>query len=173
MRQEKQLLMEEVSGQIDQYGSFLIMEYQGLTANALHRFRTAIAQRGGEVEMMRKRILVKAAKQAGLSLSRESLTGHIGLVYTPGEEPVETAKYVLQFGRENDNSVKVIGGQIEGQLYSAEQVEALSKLPTKNEMRAQLLSVFEAPMSQTLAVMEALLCSVPHCLQNKSEQEPQ
>ena len=50
-------------------------------------------------------------------------------------------------------------------------VEKLSKLPGKDEMRAQLLSVFEAPMAQTLAVMDALLASVVYCLDNKCQQE--
>jgi large subunit ribosomal protein L10 len=36
-------------------------------------------------------------------------------------------------------------------------------------MRAQLLGTFEAPMSQTLAVVEAILCSVLHCLENKAQ----
>ena len=50
-------------------------------------------------------------------------------------------------------------------------LEIISQLPTKDVMRSQLLGLFEAPMSQTLAVMEALLCSVPHCLENKAALE--
>lgn len=170
MRQEKHLLMEEVKGQINHYQSFLIMQYLGLSANALNGFRSAVVKRGGEVEMMSKRILIKAAAESGVSLSKDALAGHIGLVYAPSEDSLETAKFVFEFGRENENTIKVIGGRIDGQLYSGEQVDALSKLPGKQEMRSQLLSIFEAPMSQTLAVMEALLCSVPHCLENKSKQ---
>ena len=49
-------------------------------------------------------------------------------------------------------------------------VESLSKLPGKDEMRAQLLAYLEAPMAQTLAVMDALLTSVVYCLENKSKQ---
>ena len=56
-------------------------------------------------------------------------------------------------------------------FIQASDVERLSKLPSKDEMRAQFLSVLEAPMSQTLAVMEALLTSVPYCLDNKCKQE--
>ena len=33
----------------------------------------------------------------------------------------------------------------------------ISKLPGKDEMRAQFLGLLEAPMAQTLAVMEAVI----------------
>jgi large subunit ribosomal protein L10 len=35
------------------------------------------------------------------------------------------------------------------------------------------LAVLEAPLSQTLAVMEALLSSVVYCLDNKAKQDDQ
>lgn len=170
MRHEKQFLMEEVKGQINKYQSFVILQYLGLSSNALNGFRAAVAEQGGQVEMMRKRILIKAAKAAGITLTRESLDGHIGLVYA-GKDILETTKFAFNFSRDSAGAVKIIGGHIDGQLYSAEQVNVLSTLPGKDEMRAQLLSTFEAPMSQTLAVIEALLTSVPHCLENKGKAE--
>ena len=53
---------------------------------------------------------------------------------------------------------------------SASDVEQISKLPSKEEMRAQFLGTLEAPLSQTLGVIEALLTTVMHCLENKSGQ---
>jgi large subunit ribosomal protein L10 len=47
-------------------------------------------------------------------------------------------------------------------------MEALSKLPSKPEMQAQLLGLFEAVPSQLLGVVDALLSSVANCLDNKS-----
>ncbi|MBA3815516.1 MAG: 50S ribosomal protein L10 [Parachlamydiaceae bacterium] len=166
MRQEKQLLLNEVKDQIDHFGSFVIMRYLKLSANKANDFRRQVAKIGGNVEVMRKRILIKAAKAAGVELDLEALPGHIGLVYA-GAEPIEMTKLVFKFSSENAKSIEVVGGRFEGQLYNAVDVERLSKLPGKNEMRAQLLSTFEAPMAQTLAVMDALLSSVVYCLDNK------
>ena len=41
--------------------------------------------------------------------------------------------------------------------YNGADVKTLSELPSKDEMRAQLLATLEAPLSQTLSVMEALI----------------
>jgi large subunit ribosomal protein L10 len=169
MRPEKQLLLDEVKEGIDRHKSFVIMKYKGLTANKANQFRVDIAKIGGDVQMIRKRILIKAALNAGVALDEEALCGHIALVYA-GNDPIETTKAVFKFGRENDKTIEVVGGRFEGQLYSGNDVEKLSNLPGKDEMRAQFLSVLEAPMAQTLAVMDALLASVVYCLDNKVKQ---
>jgi large subunit ribosomal protein L10 len=168
MKQEKQLLLDEVRDQLQSHDSFVIMRYQGLNANKAHIFRREIAKLGGNIEVVRKRLLIKAAEAIGIKLDLEALPGHIGLILA-GDDPIETTKAVYRFSQENDKKVEVIGGQFEGQMYTGEQVQALSMLPGKDEMRAQFLSTLEAPMSQTLAVMNALLTSVVFCLDNKSK----
>ena len=170
MREEKQLLKDEIREKMDRHGSFLIMHYAGLAANAANAFRREIGKMGGDIEVVRKRVFIKVAEEAGLSLNDDLLEGHLGLVFL-GPDPIETTKTVFRFSRERDGVIKVRGGRFEGQVYGGEDVEKLSKLPDINEMRAQLLSVFEAPMAETLAVMEALLSSVVYCIDNKTKQD--
>lgn len=168
MRQDKQLLLDEIKGQIENHDSFVVMRYLKLNANKANQLRREVRKLGGNIGVMRKRVLIKAADAAGVSLDVKALPGHIGLVYAM-KDPIEMTKLVIQFGEDNDKSIEVVGGRIDGQLYNAADVNALSKLPGKNEMRAILLSVFEAPMAQTLAVMDALLSSVVYCLDNKAK----
>lgn len=170
MRQEKQLLLNEIKGQIQDYGSFVVMRYLNLNANKANEFRREVAKNGGTVEVMRKRVLIKAAETAGVALSLKDLPGHIGLIYA-AKDPIEMTKLVFKFSQDNNNAIEVVGGRFEGVIYNGTDVEKLSKLPGKDEMRAQLLSVFEAPMAQTLAVMDALLASVVYCLDNKCQLE--
>lgn len=170
MRQEKQLLLNEIKGQIERFNSFVVIRYSALEANKANEFRREISKFGGDVEVMRKRILIKAAESAGVTLDLKTLPGHIGIVYT-GQDPLEITKYVCKYGEDNANAISVVGGRIDGQMYSGEDVVMLAKLPGKDEMRAQLLSVFEAPMAQTLGVIDALLTSVLHCLENKCKNE--
>lgn len=170
MRQEKQFLLDEVKDQIEQFSSFVIMSYVGLTANSANDFRREIAKSGGSVEVVRKRVLIKAAQAVGIALDLEALPGHIGLVFV-GKDPIETTKIVFKFSQDSNQAIQVVGGRFEGQLFSGQDIEALSKLPGKDEMRSQLLSTLEAPMAQTLAVMDAILSSVVYCLENKCQQE--
>lgn len=170
MRAEKDLLKQEIQDKLDRFGSFVIMQYSSLAANTANEFRREVGKLGGDVEVVRKRVLLKAAEAAGVPLDISLLPGHIGIVFL-GQDPIEMTKRVFKFSQDREKVIQIIGGRFDGQLYTGADVERLSTLPGKDEMRAQLLSVFEAPLSQTLAVMEAVLASIPYCLDNKGKQE--
>lgn len=166
MRREKQYLIDEIVQPLSHYKTFVVMKYAGVPANTVNQFRREVATLGGAVKMMRKRILMKACADVGINLNADDLPGHIGVVFG-GPDSIETAKLVFKFRQDTEKAVDVVAGRIEGKLYNGKDVETLSKLPGKDELRAQLLATLEAPMSQTLAVMEALLSSVVYCLDNK------
>jgi large subunit ribosomal protein L10 len=84
-------------------------------------------------------------------------------------DPLDATKVVFQFSKDNEEILKVLGGKFDGQVYTGADLDALSKLPSLNELRAQFLGLLEAPMSQTLTVIDALLTSVLYCLENKSK----
>jgi len=170
MRREKQLLLDEIKDKIVESKAFILTRYINMKANSAWNFRGSIAKTGGDFEVVRKRVLVKAAQEAGITLDINNLEGHIGVVF-PGSDAIETTKAVFQYGQGKEKSIEVLGAHLDGRLYLANDVETLSKLPGKNEMRAQLLGLFEAPMAQTLAVMEALLTSVIYCLDNKGKEQ--
>jgi large subunit ribosomal protein L10 len=169
MRKEKQYLLDELKEQLNKFSSFVLINYSNINANKISAFRRDVRKMKGGVEFVKKRILVKAAGSLGHELDLKTLPGHIGVVLGD-KDALELTKFVFQFRKENDKKVNVVGGFLEGVILSGEQVEELSKLPSKDEMRAQLLATFEAPMSQTLSVMEALITSVVYCLDNKVKQ---
>ncbi|MCB1113156.1 MAG: 50S ribosomal protein L10 [Chlamydiia bacterium] len=169
MRKEKQYLLDEVENQISDSGSFVMISYSGLSANAVNGFRSSIRKKNGGVEFVKKRLLVKAAENLGFKLKLNDLPGHIGIVLAK-QDPIEITKEVFNFHKDNKKNVEVVGGRIDGALVDGEQMKTLSQLPGKDEMRAQLLATLEAPLSQTLATMEALVTSVIYCLDNKAKQ---
>ena len=168
MRPEKQLLLDEIKDKIAGSKAIVLASYKRLKPNAASTFRINLAKTGGSLEVVKKRVLMKAAQVAGIALDPALLQGHIAVVFA-NQDPIETTKVVYQFRRENEEVLEVIGGRFEGSLCSAMDVEQISKLPSKDEMRAQFLGTLEAPLSQTLAVIDSLLTSVIYCLDNKSE----
>ena len=172
MREEKQLLLDEIQEKLDQSKSFLLARYSKLGANTAHDFRGILEKAGAEFEVVRKRVFLKAVEKAGIPLGIETLQGHVGVVFAP-QDVLEVTKAIFQFSKDSENAIEVLGGYYEGQLYSAQDVEKLSKLPSLNEMRAEFLGLLEAPMAQFLAVIEALLSSVMHAMDNKVKKEEQ
>lgn len=168
MRPEKQFLFNEIADHIEEYGNFIIGEYQGQAANDTANFRSKLKSIGAEMEVVRKRILIKVLQERGVDLDLSSLSGHICLVFAP-EDGVETAKCLTNAEKEGLRSA-IVGGYFDGKLLDAAQVKVYATLPGKDEMRAQLLATLSAPLSQTVSAMNALLTSVPHCLNNKASQ---
>jgi len=166
MRAEKQLLLDEIKDHIDRSTCMILTSYQNMNPNMASAFRAQIAKSGGTFEVVRKRILMKAAAAAGFNLEPGFLEGHIGIVFAL-EDPVQVTKALFQYSKDHEEVFKVLGGRFEGQLCSQKDVEQISKLPGKDEMRSQFLGLCEAPLSQTLSVMESLLTAVIYCLENK------
>lgn len=169
MRPEKQFLLDDIKDRIAGSKAIVLASYKRLEPNASSAFRNNLAKSGGTLEVVKKRVLVKAAQVAGVELDPALLQGHIAVVFA-NQDPVQTTKVVYQFCKENEAVLEVIGGRFEGAMCSASDVEQISKLPGKDEMRAQFLGTLEAPLTHTLAAIEALLTSVMHCLENKSQQ---
>ncbi len=168
---EKQLLLDEIVNQINKSSAMVIASYKKLGSNVSWGLSCELAKSNASFEVVKKRILIKALEQTALKCTIDELESHIGVVFINGADYIEAIKGLVKFSKSNNDLLKIIKGQFEGISYSAQDVEMLSNLPGKDEMRAQLLSLLEAPLSQTLSVMENVLTSVPFCLQNKLEKE--
>ncbi len=171
MRQEKQLLLDEMREQIEGADSFVIARHHGMTSLAAEEFRGSVIEAGGEYEVVRKRVFLKAATAAGVDgLTEEMLQGSIGVVFAK-EDGLAATKAVCKFQKDNKGVLEVLCGRFDSKVVTAADVETLSKLPSKDEMRAQLLGTLVAPMTQTLGVMQSLLTSVIYCIDNKVKKD--
>ncbi len=171
MRAEKQFLLDEVKDKIAGAKAIVIARYKKLEPNVAAPFRMNLAKTGGVLEVVRKRLLLKAAESLGVAIDPSWLgNGHIAVI-AAREDAVQTTKVIYQFCQENEEVLEIVGGQFEGALCQKQDFEQIAKLPSQDVMRAQFLSVLEAPLSQTLACMEALLTSVIYCVDQRASQE--
>lgn len=170
MRPEKQLLVDEIKDNIQKFGpSFIVTQYNSLTAGLANDFRRDISEKGGGFTVVKKRVFAKAADSLGVNWDADQLAGHIAIVHV-GEDAIGATKAFCSFNKDNGELFSILGGFIEGQQCSSEEVVALSKLPGKDEMRAQLLALLQAPMAQTVATMDAIVASIVYCIDNKLKQ---
>lgn len=168
MRKEKQLLLDEIKQKIDASTAMIVARYDKLEPNASWQFRDALAKQGSLFEVVRKRLFLKAAEQAGIQIDESLLKGHVGVVFINQPDAMAPAKTIYKFSEENGQILEVLCGQIEGKVMPATEIEVLSKLPGIDEMRATLLALFTSPMSQMLSVLEAVMAEPLSILEQKS-----
>jgi len=167
MKKEKQLLLDEINAGMTAHGAFIITQYKKLPATKANLFRRQLQTMGSHFEVVKKRLFIKALEKEGTKLDLETLGGHVGLVFISGEA-MDTLKTVLKFSDENEGTFAFLGGRLDGLMVSGADMEMISKLPGRDQLRSEFLGLLEAPMAQTLSVIEQVLSSVVTCLDSKA-----
>lgn len=162
MRFEKQQMVEVISSRLKNRPSVFI-SYQGLKANVFNEFRGSLTAIGAECHVVPNTLVKKAAEKLGMNdLASAPLMNDTAMV--SGEcDAVQMAKMIREFAK-SKSQVKIKFGVLDGRLLSASDVEALSDLPSREVLLAQLLGVLQAPGSQLVRVLNAKLASIVYVL---------
>jgi large subunit ribosomal protein L10 len=170
MRAEKQFLLDELKEKISKSNGFIITQYEKMSAGKTREFRDSLAEVEGDLEVVKKRVFIKAAEAEGVLLDPELFAGHIGILFTRGEG-TSLAKSVFKFHEANKDNLTILGGRLDGETLTAPDVIAVAKLPGINELRAQFLGLLEAPQQQTVSVLNQALVSILYCLDEKCKKD--
>ena len=153
MRAEKKFLVDEVAAQLATSNYLLIANFTGVTVEDATKVRTQLREHGAEYHVVKNSILSIAAKQAKLPDFSQQLVGHTALV-TGGKNPTGVAKILVTFFKDF-SKLEVKGGVLDAKILTKAEVEYLSKLPSLDGIRAQLLSLLSTPASQFVRLLDA------------------
>ncbi len=153
MRAEKQFLVDEVAGHLAKSKYLLVANFTGVTVKDATDIRAHLRPLGAEYHVVKNSILGIAAKQAGLPDLSAHLSGHTALV-TGGDNPSGVAKVLVKFFKDF-SKLEVKAGVLDAKLLGAKDIEALSKLPSLEVIRAQLLALLSTPATQVVRILVA------------------
>jgi len=110
----------------------------------------------------------KAAAKAGYPEKLgDALTGQSAVV-TGDQDVCAAAKVMKTFAKEFEKP-KVKAGVLDGNLLSAEGIQSLADLPSKEVLQATLLGVLQAPASKLVRLLNEPAASLARVLKAKSE----
>ncbi len=124
--------------------SAMFSDYQGMKVQAVTKLRKQLHASKVDYMVAKKSLLARAAKEAGFDVDFKSLPGMLGVAFA-NEDEMAGAKLIGDAGK--DLPIKLVGGIFEGKFVDQKFVIALSKLPSRDALLGQLLSVFNGPMS--------------------------
>lgn len=167
MRSEKQFLVDEATKYLGKSSYVYLVDFRKVTVENAAELRSQLRPLGAEFHVVKNSILNVAAKAAQLPDLEKWLAGQTGIVMG-GEEAPAVAKILVEFFKKSEKlDVKV--GVFDGGLLTKAEVEVLSNLPGKDALRAQLLSLFNTPATQTVRILQATPQALLNVLQAKSE----
>ncbi len=160
-RPEKVAVVEEVRERISSTEAVVITDYRGLDVPALADLRRQLREAGGDYKVYKNTLTRFAARELNLDLD-EVLVGPTALAFvgsrddgSPGDA-VSLAKALCQYA-DDSNFLSIKGGVLDGQVISADEVSALSKLGTRTEILSEILGLLEAPLAEMAGLLEAPL----------------
>ncbi len=149
-QEEVSLIADELRGAT----SVVVVDYLGLTVEEVTSLRKSLRESNTKMQVVKNTILRRAAVEAGIEGLEEVFVGPSAIVYS-ADEVIAPAKIVAEFA-EKASKLSIKGGLIEGKVASADEINALAKLPDRDGLLSMLLSVLQAPVRNTALAIKAV-----------------
>ena len=144
-RQEKAVVIEEVSAEVAKAQSIVIAEYRGLDVASVTVLRKTARESGVYLRVLKNSLARRAVAGTAFEPLAEQLTGP--LIYGISADPVAAAKVLAGFAKSNDKLV-IKAGALPNNLLNQEGVKALATMPSREELLSKLLGTMQAPIAQ-------------------------
>ena len=143
-------LKDEFAG----YDGFIFTDYRGMTVQQITDLRSALRKDEAAYRVVKNRYAKIALKDLEKTGADDQMKGPTAVALVKGDTANVVAKKIFQAGKDGI-TVTVKGAIIGDEFMTAEQVEALSKLPTKLELIASLMGTMKAPVQKLAATLLA------------------
>jgi large subunit ribosomal protein L10 len=152
-RPDKTAAVAELTEDFRTATATVLTEYRGLTVTSMKKLRRAL---GAETKYsVVKNTLTKiAAKDAGVDLSADLLTGPSAIAFIKGD-PIAAAKSMRDFAKENPLLV-IKGGIYEGKSITPAELMELANLESREVLLAKLAGAMKGSLAKAARVIDAL-----------------
>ena len=129
-------------------------DYRGLKNKEIATLRSDLRKKGGELHVVKNTLFRKAVGEDAAALPDELHNGTTAFAFVY-ENEADVAKALLDYAKSSKKLI-VKGGMFGGKALTLKQVEALSELPSRDVLIAQVIGAVAAPLSNLVGVVEAL-----------------
>ena len=144
-RQEKAIVIEEVTTQVAKAQSIVVAEYRGLDVASVTVLRKTARESGVYLRVLKNSLARRAVAGTPFEALSAQLTGP--LIYGISQDPVSAAKVLAAFSKTNEKLV-IKAGALPNSLLTVDGVKALATMPSREELLAKLLGTMQAPIVQ-------------------------
>ena len=167
-REDKEKVISDIAGKL-RGGSAVLVDYQGINVAQSTDLRRESRENGVEFIVAKNTLTKRAADEAGIEGLDEFLVGPTALAFS--EDPVASAKLMAKFADDVETFV-LKGGLLEGgRVLDEAEVVALSKLPGREQLLAQLIGAIQFPLAGLVNVLNAPLRNLAVVMAQVAEQK--
>jgi len=169
-KEDKERLVSELTERLKSSQTLIVADYRGLTNAEIDALRGVLLEQGARFSVVKNTLTRRAAEAAGVDTLLAMLEGPTAIAFLEsGGDPAAVAKALADTAK-TTRVLAIKGGLLEGRPVSAEEVEALAKLPSADVVRAQLLGAITAPLTTIVALFNAPLQDLVGLIDARIEQ---
>jgi large subunit ribosomal protein L10 len=147
----------------------VVTDYRGLKVTELEKLRAELRQKNAFIQIAKNTLLKLAVKGTQYEGLDESFTGTTAIAFS-FEEPVGPAKALSDFAKEFE-ALQIRSAVMDGRILSADDVKALAKLPSKEQLLGQLCGVLVAVPTGFVRALNGVPNNLVYALQAIKEQK--
>ena len=167
-KDQKQAVVEELSRELGDADAILAIDYRGISVPQAAELRAGLREADTRFRVVKNRLTLRAADQAGAETLKQHLSGPTALALVRGDVAL-AAKTIGRFGTEW-KLLAYKGGLMEGEELDADSFQALSRLPGREALNAQLAGVVASPLTGLVRGLGSMVQGLAGQLQQIAEQ---
>lgn len=169
-RPEKVAQVDVVKAAFDQSKSVVLVDFTGLNVEHITELRRQCREAGVQFKVVKNTLAKRGIDGSGAEGLAGEFEGPTAIVAHPDAEHIG-AKVVAKFAEEHEDKPAFKAGYVDGAVMSLAQVIALSKLPSKEELLAQLLGGIQGPGNGLVACLQGPLRNLMSVLDQIKDQK--
>ena len=151
-KNKKKIYIEEMKGFFSKTSSVLITHYQGLTVKQIDKLKSEMRKHGILFKITKNRITKLALEGSKFKKLENLFSGPTAVAFS--EDAIKSAKILTKFAKSNSN-LRIIGGIMDKEPLSPEEVAKIATLPTLDEARAKIAGILTAPAQKIVSILLA------------------
>ena len=151
-KERKKTYIEEMKNFFTKNESIFITHYQGMTVKQIEEMKSEMRKHGILFKITKNRITKLALEGTKFKKLENLFTGPTAVAFS--DDAITSAKILTKFAKKNAN-LKIVGGIMEKEPLSVEEVAKIATLPTLNEARSQIVSILKAPAQKIMSILLA------------------
>jgi len=151
-KEKKKAYIEEMKNFFSKTSSVFVTHYQGLTVKDIDKLKIEMRKNGILFKITKNRITKLALEGTKFKKLENLFSGPTAVAFS--DDPISSAKILTKFAKTNSN-LKIIGGIMEEEPLSLDEVAKIATLPTLNEARANIVGILTAPASKIISILLA------------------
>ena len=152
--EQKQQVVAEVSEVAANAYSAVAAEYHGIGVAKLTQLREQAREKGVVLKVVKNTLAKRAFEGTSFESMSDRMTGPLLLAFSM-EDLGSAARVIYDFSKDNkalETKLVSVGGEV----YGPEELERVSKLPTRDEAISILMATMNAPVTKLVQTMNAV-----------------